>query len=128
MDDRKIITEELKSICVFDIFCDTTLSQVQDYLTGIMDNLQARTKGFRNFRFNADTVGYDGVAEVFIIADRDETDEEYNARLEKKRKAEERRQKAIVRSEEKFRRMTEENEAAEKALYEKLREKYGDKQ
>lgn len=128
MEDRETITEELKSICVFDIFCDTTLSQVQDYLTGIMDNLQAQTKGFRNFRFNADTVGYDGVAEVFIVADRDETDEEYNARLEKKHKAEERRQKAIARSEEKFRRMTEENEAAEKALYEKLREKYGDKQ
>lgn len=125
MDDRETIKEELTGICLFDVFEDSTLTEVQSRLAEIMDHLQSCTKGFRNFRFNVED---NGEIEVFIVADRDETDVEYNTRLEKKRKAEERRQKAIAKSEENFKRMTEENEAAERALYESLRQKYGDKQ
>lgn len=81
MDDRETIKEELTGICLFDVFEDSTLTEVQSRLAEIMGHLQSYTKGFRNFRFNVED---NGEIEVFIVADRDETDVEYNTRLEKK--------------------------------------------
>ena len=73
-----------------------------------------------------DSMGYDGGVECYLQIERWETDREFEARKEHAAKAKRAAQERKRKAEESARAVLLATEAQEKALFEKLRAKYGD--
>lgn len=81
-------------------------------------------KGY-TVKFEVEPYGYDGAFECNFVVLRDENDKEYTARTEKERKSAEQSRKAKEAKLEAARKKLFKNEAAERAEYERLKEKFG---
>lgn len=75
-------------------------------------------------KFVIEHYGYDGGVELYLEVYRDETDAEYNKRLAKDAAAKEKARLAREKKKERARQVLMENEAAERAEYERLRAKF----
>ena len=80
----------------------------------------------REVKFDVESYGYDGAVECSFAVFRDENDKEYTARIEKERKAKEKSAAIKTAKKEAARKELFKTEAAERAEYERLKEKFGE--
>lgn len=91
-----------------------------------LDKLEAQVDYGRgeDAKFVVEGYGYDGGVELYLEIYRDETDAEYNKRMAKNAAAKEKARLAREKKKEAARKVLMENEAAERAEYERLRAKF----
>lgn len=109
-EDRKIVTEKLGVESFYDFLDQKTPEEVIER----MKEFRAHQYGDRHISFNVEPYGYDGAAELELWEHRPETDEEYEARIDKELSNEARREKNRAAK-----------EAKELAEYNRLKAKFG---
>lgn len=108
-ENRKIVTEKLGVESFYDILDQKTPQEVIERM-----NELAREYSGRHISFNVEPYGYDGGVDLELWEHRPETDEEYEARIDKELSDEARREKNRAAK-----------EAKELAEYNRLKAKFG---
>ena len=114
---RKVVEETVYT--EFDLD-GLTLEQGSWEIINTLQKLRDKHPQAIDFRFDYTYYGYE------IIMTRFENDKEYNLRVEKERKAKEKRKKAKQASEERARKILMENEDKERKLLQELLDRYPD--
>lgn len=116
MSKKKLITEVLIKQVDFD---GRTFTNFKYLLTEV----EQKFSDYKNFRFDPDW-DYDNNKYIDIIADRLETDEEYNTRIEHEKEIEKEKIRKIQQIEKNNKKRAIEKEENERKLYEQLKKKY----
>lgn len=119
---RLRVVDRKEYISIFDIFDGNNFFDVKEALDKL-EALVAYGQG-EEAKFNVEPYGYDGGVELYMEIYRDETDAEYNNRMEKNAKTKEKARLAREKKKEAARKVLMESEAAERAEYERLRVKF----
>lgn len=122
--ERLRVVDRREYVSLFDLLDEGDFFDVKEKL----DKLEATVDygGGEEAKFKVEPYGYDGGVELYMEIYRDETDAEYDKRMEKTAKAKEKARKARETKKERARKVLMESEAAERAEYERLREKFGE--
>lgn len=120
--ERLRVVDRKEYVSLFDLLDEDDFFDVKQKL----DKLEAMVDYGRGeeAKFKVEPYGYDGGVELYLEIYRDETDAEYDKRMEKNAKAKEKARKARETKKERARAVLMESEAAERAEYERLRAKF----
>ena len=120
--ERLRVVDRKEYVSLFDLLDEDAFFDVKQKL----DKLEAMVDYGRGeeAKFKVEPYGYDGGVELYLEIYRDETDAEYDKRMEKNAKAKEKARKARETKKERARAVLMESEAAERAEYERLRAKF----
>lgn len=122
--DRKRVLDRKEYVSLFDLLDGKEFFDVKEGLDRLEQQVDFGSG--EEAKFVVEPYGYDGGVELYLEVYRDETDAEYNKRMEKEAKAKEKARLAREKKKEKARQVLMESEAAERAEYERLREKFGE--
>ena len=120
--DRQRVVDRREYISLFDLLDGKEFFDVKEGLDKLEKQI-AYERG-EEAKFVVEPYGYDGGVELYLEVYRDETDAEYNKRMEKAAKAKEKARLAREKKKEAARKVLMESEAAERAEYERLRAKF----
>lgn len=120
--DRMRVLTRSYDVSLWDLFDERDFTSVKAELDKLEASVQYGHGETANFRI--EPYGYDGGFDLRLDIYRDETDAEYEARLAKEEAKKEKARLARERKMEKARQVLMENEAAERAEYERLRAKF----
>ena len=118
--DRQRVVDRKEYVSLFDLLDGRDFFSVKEELDRLEQ--QVNYGSGEEAKFVVEPYGYDGGVELYLEVYRDETDAEYNRRLDKEAKAKAR--KARETKKERARKELMESEAAERAEYERLRAKF----
>ena len=120
--DRQRVVDRKEYVSLFDLLDGRDFFSVKEELDRLEQ--QVNYGSGEEAKFVVEPYGYDGGVELYLEVYRDETDAEYNRRLDKEAKAKEKARKARETKKERARKELMESEAAERAEYERLRAKF----
>lgn len=120
--DRLRVLSRSLEMSLYDLFHGKDFHQVKAELDALEQRVDYGAGETATFRVE---YGYE-YTDVYMEVFRDETDAEYNKRMDKEAKAKEKVRLARERKKERARQVLMESEAAERAEYERLRAKFED--
>ena len=120
--DRQRVVDRREYVSLFDLLDGKEFFDVKEGLDKLEKQI-AYERG-EEAKFVVEPYGYDGGVELYLEVYRDETDAEYDRRLDKEAKAKEKARKARETKKERARQMLMATEAAEREEYERLRAKF----
>ena len=120
--DRLRVVDRKEYVSLFDLLDGKEFFDVKEGLDRLEQ--QVNYGSGEEAKFVVEPYGYDGGVELYLEVYRDETDAEYNKRMEKEAKAKEKARLAREKKKERARQMLMATEAAEREEYERLRAKF----
>ena len=120
--ERQRVVDRKEYVSLFDLLDGKDFFDVKEWIDKL--EKQVNYSCGEEAKFVVEPYGYDGGVELYMEVYRDETDAEYNKRLEKEAKAQEKARLAREKKKERARKELMESEAAERAEYERLRAKF----
>lgn len=122
INSKKTVIDRRVDVELSDMLGDQSIEMTIDYLQRMKE---IYVKDYHiDAKFEMQPYGYDGGFDIYLILYREETDSEYQDRLEKEKIAQEKKEQARLRELERTHAKKQRNLDLERAEYERLKAKY----